>query len=217
MLTMNMSRSGDVDGRGACRYGDAMSTTQTPLTLRRWRRTEYERLIELGVFQGEPIELIAGDLVVAEPQAAYHASALTRVDYTLRAVLPDGWLVRVQAPISLDEDSQPEPDLVVVRGQPGDYERSHPTRPVLVVEIADSSLEFDRRHKGSLYARAGIDDYWIVNLPQRVLEVYRDATADIAAVYGWRYGTLSALTPGATITPLALPSIEIPVASLLPR
>jgi Uma2 family endonuclease len=194
-----------------------MSMTHTPLTLRRWRRTEYERLVELGMFRGEPIELIAGHVVVAEPQGAYHASALTRVDYALRAVLPPGWIVRVQAPVSLDDDSEPEPDLVVVRGRPGDYEQSHPTCPALAIEIAESSLEFDRHRKGSLYARGRIDDYWIVNVVERVLEVYRDPEPDASAVYGWRYATVAVLTPADVVSPLAVASIEIPVANLLPK
>ena len=94
---------------------------QTPLTLRRWQRAEYDRLVDLGVFQGEPIELIGGQLVVAEPQGSYHASAITKVDYALRAIVPPGWIVRLQAPVSLDDESEPEPDLVVVPGRPGDY------------------------------------------------------------------------------------------------
>ncbi len=148
--------------------------TRAPLTVRRWGRAEYERLVNLGVFQGEPIELIDGQLVVAEPQGAYHASAISAAEYALRAALPPGWIVRTQMPVSLDDESEPEPDLVVVRGRPADYRQSHPACPALAVEVAESSLEFDRERKGSLYARAGIEDYWIVNLVDRVLEVYRD-------------------------------------------
>lgn len=79
--------------------------TQAPLTVRRWRRSEYDRLIELGVFEGDPIELIAGQLVVAEPQGTYHASSISAADYAVRAVLPAGWLVRIQLPVSLDRKS----------------------------------------------------------------------------------------------------------------
>jgi Uma2 family endonuclease len=190
--------------------------TQTPLTPRRWQRAEYERLVGLGVFRGEPIELIGGQLVVAEPQGAYHASAITRVDYSLRAVLPPGWIVRLQAPVSLDEESEPEPDLVVARGRPGDYRESHPARPALVVEVAESSLEFDRERKGSLYARAGIQDYWIVNLVDRVLEVYREPAPDASAVYGWRYRSVTALVPPAVVVPFAFRSSPIAVADLVP-
>lgn len=127
---------------------------QEPLTVRRWKSAEYARLVELGVFVSDPIELLGGELIVAEPQTPYHASAIQRVDYALRAVLPPGWLVRVQSPVSLDDESEPEPDLAVVPGHPGDYPDAHAARPALVIEVADSSLAFDRRDKGSLYARA---------------------------------------------------------------
>ncbi len=189
---------------------------QKPLTLRRWQRAEYDRLVSLGVFEGEPIELIGGQLLVAEPQGAYHASAVTSVDYALRAILPPGWIVRLQAPVSLDEESEPEPDLVVVPGRPGEYRESHPTRPALAVEVAESSLEFDRERKGSLYARAGIQDYWIVNLLDRSLEVYRDPLPDPSGFYGWRYRSVTSLRPPASVIPLAFGSAQIAVADLLP-
>ena len=189
---------------------------QMPLTLRRWQRAEYDRLVELGVFEGEPLELIGGQLVVAEPQGSHHASAITKVDYAVRAVLPPGWIVRVQAPLSLDVESEPEPDVVVVAGRPGDYRESHPVRPVLVIEVAESSLEFDRTQKGSLYARAGITDYWIVNLAEGAVEVRRDPARDTSAVFGWAYRSVSRLTPPATVAPLAFSSIRIPIADLLP-
>jgi Uma2 family endonuclease len=152
---------------------------QIPFTPWRWRRAEYDRLVDLGAFHGQALELIDGQLIAAEPQGAYHASAISAVDYAVRAVLPSGWIVRSQAPVSLDDESEPEPDLVVVPGRPADYRAAHPSRPVLAIEVAESSLAFDRQSKGSLYARAGIADYWIVNLAERVLEVYRDVLAAI--------------------------------------
>src|SRR5437870_6179070 len=190
--------------------------TQPSLTLRRWKRAEYGQLVDLGVFQGDSIELIGGQLVVAEPQGAYHAAAVTRVDYALRAAFPGGWIVRVQAPVSLDDDSEPEPDLVVVPGRPGDYHDGHPAHPALAVEVAESSLEFDRQHKGSLYARAGIQDYWIVNLTGRVLEVCRNPGADPSAAYAWRYRSAASLRSPDVVVPLAFPSSRIAVADLLP-
>ncbi len=189
---------------------------QPPITLWRWKRSEYDRLVGLGAFQGHPIELIGGQLVVAEPQGTYHASAITRVDYALRTILPGGWIVRIQAPVSLDDDSEPEPDLVVVPGRPGDYHDAHPTHPVLAVEVAESSLAFDRQHKGSLYARAGIQDYWIVNLVERVLEVHRDPGPDPSAAYGWRYRSVTRLGSPDAVVPLAFPSSRLAVGDLLP-
>src|SRR5712664_257489 len=128
---------------------------QAPLTLRRWRRVEYDRLVDLGVFAGEPLELIGGQLVVAEPHGAYHSSGINAVEHAVRAILPPGWIVRTQLPLSLDDESSPEPDVVVVPGRPGDYRHAHPARPALAIEVADSSLAFDQLQKGSLYARGG--------------------------------------------------------------
>jgi Uma2 family endonuclease len=189
---------------------------QTPLTVKRWKRTEFDRLVNLGVFEGEPLELIAGQLVVAEPQGSYHASAIDKVGYAVRALVPTGWFVRLQAPVSLDEESEPEPDLAVVLGRPGDYRESHPAHPVLVIEVAESSLAFDQTRKGSLYARAAVPEYWIVNLVDRVLEVYRDPEPDASAAFGWRYRTVSRLMPPATVTPLAWSTQSVPVADLFP-
>ncbi len=190
--------------------------TQAPMTIWRWTRTEYDRLVGLGAFEGYPIELIGGQLVVAEPQGAYHASAISRLDYAVRAAVPAGWIVRTQAPVSLDDDSEPEPDLVVVSGRPGDYDDAHPAHPALVVEVAESSLAFDRQHKGSLYARAGIEDYWIVNLLNRVLEVLRDPGPDPSAAYGWRYRSITTLSAGDVVVPLRFGSSPLAVADLLP-
>jgi len=189
---------------------------QTPHTLRHWTRVEYDQLVDLGVFEGEPLELIGGQLIVAEPKGTYHSSAVTAADYVLRAALPSGWIVRNQQPVSLDDESEPEPDLVAVPGRPGDYRHAHPARPPLAVEVADSSLAFDRREKGSLYARAGIPDYWIVNLVEGVLEVYRDPEPDSLAVYGWRYRSITVLARPAVVVPLEFPSSQIAVADLLP-
>lgn len=189
---------------------------QTPLTSRRWQRAEYDRLVELGVLQGEPLELIAGQLVVAEPQGSYHASAITKVDYALRAIVPPGWIIRLQAPVSLDDESEPEPDLIVVPGRPGDYRESHPALPTLLVEVSESSLDFDRTEKGSLYARAAVTDYWIVNLVEGVVEVYRNPVTDVSAAFGWRYRSVTRLAPPTTVAPLAFSGERIAVADLLP-
>lgn len=101
-------------------------------------------------------------------------------------------------------------------GRPADYRYEHPACPPLVIEVADSRLAFDRAHKGSLFARAAIQDYWIVNLVDRVLEVYRDPVADPSAIYGWRYWSVTALVPRDVVAPLAFPSIRVAVADLLP-
>ena len=192
------------------------SMKQAPLTLRRWTRAEYDRIVDLGVLDGEPVELIGGHLVVAEPHGSYHASTLGAAGDALRAALPPGWLLRVQLPVALDDESEPEPDLALVPGEWAEYRTAHPSCPTLVVEVAESSLAFDRGEKGSLYARGGIRDYWIVNLVDRVLEVYRDPEPDATALYGWRYRSVQRVLRDAVVSPLELPSVRVAVAALLP-
>jgi Uma2 family endonuclease len=134
----------------------------------------------------------------------------------LRETFGAGWTVRGQMSIALDDDSEPEPDVAVVPGPRRDYTRGHPVRPVLIVEVADSSLELDRREKASLYARARIADYWIVNLVEQAVEVYRDPVPATDAPYRWRYGSAVTLRGGNVVTPLVLPGSAIPVSDLLP-
>ena len=189
---------------------------QIPLTERCWTRTEYDRLGELGVFDGEPLELIGGQLVVAEPKSTYHAVSVGMVADVLRRTLPPGWIVRAQDPIALDDDSEPEPDIVVVPGTHTDDLADHPRRPALVVEVAHSSLAFDRGREGSLYARGGVPDYWIVNLVDRELEIYRDPVSDATAAYGWRYRSVVHVTPAGDAALLVVPAVRLAVADLLP-
>jgi Uma2 family endonuclease len=111
--------------------------------------------------------------------------------------------------LALDPSSEPEPDLSVVVGSWKDYRETHPSSAVLVVEVADTSLEYDRDRKGSLYARARIADYWIINLPEQCVEVYRDPEQGI-------YRSRRRFMPGEKISPLAAPDATINVADLLP-
>ena len=189
---------------------------QAPLTLKRWGRVEYERLVDFGVFEGEPLELIGGQLMVAEPKGSEHAAAVDMAYVALLSAIPAGWTVRGQNPLALDDESAPEPDLAVVRGSAADFRHAHPTLPVLVIEVAESSLQFDRVTKGSLYARAGIADYWIVNLIDRVVEVHRDPAADLTAPFGWRYASVERLRPPGAVTPIGVPATPVRLATLLP-
>ena len=184
---------------------------------RKWTRVEYERLVEAAILGPEDrIELLGGAMICKEPQYSPHATGIRLVQRVLTEVLGQGWDVRPQMPVALDDDSEPEPDVSVVPGDPRDYRDAHPTRPVLVVEVSLSRLRFDRDHKGSLYARAGLTDYWIVNLQDRRLEVYREPVPDAASPFGWRYGMSLALGSQDRIAPLAMPTASITVADLLP-
>jgi Uma2 family endonuclease len=184
---------------------------------RRWTRAEYDRLIDVGVFQpGEPVELLGGELIVSEPQSEPHYTAIGLIEDALRTALGPGWLVRSQGPIALDDESEPEPDIAVVPGARRDYSQEHPARPVLVIEVAASSFYLDRTHKGSLYARAGLIDYWILDLAHRRLEVYRDPVPDAGAPFRWRYASMQHVGLDAFVAPLAAPDASVRVSDLLP-
>ena len=187
------------------------------LQVRRWKRVEYERLVDKGVFEpGERVELIDGMLVVAEPQSSPHYTAIRLVERALTRAFGEGWDVRTQAPIALDDTSEPEPDVAVVRGDLRDYAEAHPADPVLVVEVALTSLVSDRVHKSSLYARAGRPEYWIVNLVDRVLEVRRAPAPEPSAPYEWDYSLMEAFGAADSVRALASPAARISVSDLLP-
>jgi Uma2 family endonuclease len=189
----------------------------TPIPTKRWARVEYEKLVDLAVFQpGDRVELVGGQLVVREPQGSPHTVAVRLAEDALRSAFGSSWEVRAQMPVALDDESEPEPDVAVCPGRPRDYLAGHPSRPVLVVEAAQTSLAFDREHKGSLYARARLPEYWIVNLVDRVLEVYRNPVLSADAPYGWRFSTLLQLGAPDSVSPLAAPHARIAVADLLP-
>jgi Uma2 family endonuclease len=191
--------------------------TSTALRTGRWRRVEYERLIECGILRtGDPVELMGGDVVVAEPQGSGHFAAVRAVEEALRSAFGTGWEIRAQGPRALDDESEPKPDVAVVPGSFRDYVAGHPSRPVLVVEISESSLALDREHKGSLYTRAGLPDYWILNLVDQVLEVRRLPGPDPAAPFGWRYRSIEIMRREASVSPLALPAAHIRTSDLFP-
>ena len=193
------------------------STSVTSPRTRRWTRAEYEHLIELGVFRaGERLELLDGQLVVREPQGSRHAGTIRRVTAVLRQMLGEAWQVDSQLPLALDDDSEPEPDVSVVPYDPSVYLDAHPSQAVLIVEITESSYRIDREHKASLYACAGIADYWIVDGVQSAVEVHRHPEPASEALYGWRYRDVVTLRPPATIALLVEPARSISVASLLP-
>jgi hypothetical protein len=177
---------------------------------------QYERMIETGVLTSDDrVELIEGIVVRKMTQNPPHAAA---IDYTvdaLRPLLPDPWRLREQKPIKLS-NSEPEPDLVILRGPLRLYERRHP-RPAdiaLVIEVADTTVETDRSEKGRTYARARLPVYWIINLVDRRVEVYTEPKGGKTPAYRRRadYGVDDKV-------PLTIAGNEvgqIPVSGLLP-
>jgi Uma2 family endonuclease len=193
-----------------------MTLAERPV-LHRWTCHEYQRLIDHGLLhEDDPVELLDGLLLVKEPQHSLHRTAVLLVAKAAERAFGEGWFVQTQSPIILDDRSEPEPDVCVVRGSPRDYVESHPTRPALIVEVAQAGLRIARGRKAAAYARARISDYWIVNLIDRVLEVHRAPMRPGPARRHWGYAAIETLGTDATITPLAAPSAPIRVADLLP-
>jgi Uma2 family endonuclease len=176
----------------------------------RWTRKDYERMVAKGVFEpGAKVELVEGIIYDMAAQGSRHATGVNLILQALSGHLPEGSYVRSQAALALGLDSEPEPDVSVVAGDIRDYTHSHPTKALLVVEVADQSLRHDRQRKLPLYARSGIPEAWILNLRERTLEVYREPSDGL-------YRSRIALVDEDTVSPLAQPEAVIPVSELMP-
>ncbi len=189
--------------------------SETAIQNRLWSREEYDRLIAGGMFHPEErLELIEGEIIQISPQGSHHATAVALVENALRTVLGKNYVVRVQMPLALSSGSEPEPDIAIVTGVPRDYCEEHPTTAELVVEIADTTLAYDRAKKTALYAQAGIQEYWILNLLDRQLEVYRQPNPIPSS--NSPYKNYGVKTSSETIRPLRSPQKLIAIADLLP-
>jgi len=145
-------------------------------SIRRFTRDEYYRMAEAGLFRDERVELLDGEIITMSPKLTPHAFTVNRLMYALITKLGSQALVRVQDPIVLNNWSEPEPDLAVCQPDPDSYRQAHPRadQVLLVIEVADSSLTYDRTRKAQAYAASSIPEYWIVNLIDRQVEVLAD-------------------------------------------
>ena len=191
--------------------GDPMKLLEP--RVRPWARQEYYDAAERGWFQGQRVQLIKGEVIQMPPMGHGHVVAVWRTRTALEKLFASEHWVRQESPLSLAGDSEPEPDVAVVRGGPDDY-TDHPTTAVLVVEVADTTLRLDRRLAG-LCASAGIPEYWIVDLRHQRLEVCREPVADEAEEFGYRYGKRQTLERDEEVSPVARPEARIGVAEML--
>jgi len=168
-------------------------------------RREYDRLVEDGMFVGEPIELLRGRLVTVMPQGPRHGRLVAWLGRELTLALGRDYIVRQQMPFAATDDSEPEPDLAVTREERG--QQSHPSVAMLVVEVADSSVNRDHEDKRPIYAEAGVPEYWIVHAKTATVEVMTQPAGD-------RYLSVTRLTRGDVLRPTRLPGVEIAVADL---
>jgi Uma2 family endonuclease len=144
---------------------------------KRFTVDEYHRLTELGFLQaGDRVELIRGELIQMAAKGVAHETCITRLLRVLPQLVGNQATLRCQSPIRLSFDGEPEPDFAIVHNRADDYAHGHPTPEdtLLVIEVSDSSLAYDREVKLPLYAEANIQDYWLFNLPDRYLEAYRE-------------------------------------------
>ncbi len=178
--------------------------------LHRFSREQYEQMVAAGIFGPEDrIELLDGEIIEMAPQKSRHATAIRLLEESLRRIFGPGHDIRAQLPLALDARSEPEPDIAVVAGSPRDYRDAHPDTALLVVEVADLSLAYDRTRKLAAYARAGIPEYWILDLNGETLEVCRRPL-------GETYGERRILGRGDSVSPLAGKGASIAIEDILP-
>lgn len=184
-------------------------------TLRPFSTAEYHQMSESGWFDDQRVELIAGEVLVMPVPSGPHCSCVELTAVALRAAFgPASW-VRMQMALDCQQPSEPQPDLAIVLGNPRSV-TSHPTTAALVVEVSEASLEFDRGRKASLYAAAGIADYWVIDLDGHRVEVYRRPVPNANADFGFSYADRTTFDSADSISPLAAPTASIVVAELLP-
>jgi len=176
---------------------------------KRWTHEQYHSAGEAGMFDGERVELIDGEVYVMSPMSRRHANGIVRVQYAMLGIAPKGYLVRTQLPI-IGEASEPEPDVGLIRASLDDLDQAIPTTLELAVEVSLSSLHFDRTKKLKVYASQQIPEYWIVNLMDDCLEIFRRPT-------GESYSEHFVVESGDSASCLAIPDRSIAVADLLPK
>jgi Uma2 family endonuclease len=190
--------------------------TLTASRTRRWNYTEFVRLADLGFFRRQRVELVGGRIVQMAPQLNFHSIAIGLAERAAATAFGPAFWVRPQLPLRLGKWSGPEPDIAVVPGAPRDYLMTgHPCSALLIIEVSDSTLRYDRRTKAGLYARHGVADYWIINLVDRQLEVHRDPIRDPSHRFRHRYASMSVLKAGEIIQPLSAQN-PVNVHDLLP-
>ena len=182
-----------------------------PLAAHRFTVDEYQRMGQAGVFhEDDRVELIDGQVVEMSPIGPRHAACVDRLNRQLSQRVSDRAIVRVQNPVVLGRHAAPQPDVALLHPPIERYAEAHPETPdiILVIEVADTSGDYDRAVKIPLYARAGIPEAWLVDLAAGIIEVFRQPQAD-------RYGEKRVVRGGDTVTPLRLAGVTVRVSDIL--
>lgn len=186
-----------------------------PVVLSDQRRitvADFHRMVDAGVFApDERVELLEGVLIAMPPPGEPHSWSIQELNRIITRALPDSYRTRPQLPVTLGIYSEPQPDLAIITAEQGARRTEHPEAALLVIEVSVSSLRYDRNAKSAVYARAGIPEYWIVDVEGRAVEVRVDPDP-VAA----RWRSVTRLGPGDVLQARAVPLPPIPVADILP-
>jgi Uma2 family endonuclease len=193
-----------------------MSTQIGDVRARQWTRDEFYRLLELGFFRNQRVELIEGEVLEIAPPRRLHLVVICLLQSALEPAFGKGYWVRALGSLDLSHLSVPDPDIAVVEGAPFGAGSEVCSVPLMIAEVSDVGLDYDRWRKGSLYARAGIPDYWVVNLVDRQIEVYRRPVPDPRQPYGFCYIDRQIYLPELLVTPLAAPRARLRVSEMMP-
>ena len=177
----------------------------------RFTRAEYHRMVEAGILdEDSPVELIEGEILEMSPIGRRHKAAVDRLNRIFDRAVGDAAIVRVQSSVVLGDRSEPEPDLALLRWRDDFYADTDetPEDVLLIVEVADSSEVYDRQTKASLYARYGIPEFWVVSVNRDQIFVHRDPTPG-------GYATVRIARRGESISPLALPELDVAVDAIV--
>lgn len=190
----------------------------TILTPKRFTIEEYHRLAELGFFtEDDRVELIRGEIIEKAVKSIGHINCCRNLLNELAALVAGRAELQCQDPIILPSHSEPEPDFAIVRNRADNYVSAHP-RPsdvLLLIEISDSTLQYDQDVKISLYAEAGISDYWIFNLVDNHLEAYSEPYQDMQGRFG--YAVKRIILPNQTVALSGFPDLAIDLSKVFPR
>ena len=186
-------------------------TTQVEMKRRRFTVADFLRLAEIGFLaDDERVELIRGEIIEMSPISEGHASTVMRLVSLLSRMFGQRALLNVQNPVQLDDATLPQPDVVLLRPRDDFYGQRHPgpEDTLLLIEVSDTTLTYDRRVKTALYSAAGVMEYWIINLQKRQIEVYREPQSE-------GYRTMTRYAPGETLSPLAFPEVQLDITEIL--
>lgn len=189
---------------------ESVEVVQPTYTRHTFTVEEYRRMVEAGILREDArVELIVGEVVEMSPIGERHAACVARLTQIITLLLKRAFLVWTQNPIQLDGYSEPQPDVVVLRPRDDFYRNGHPKPEdiLLVIEVSDSTLEYDRRVKVPLYARAGIPEVWIVNLVDECVETFADPSAGA-------YQMVATRTHGEKLRPHVLKGLRLAVSDV---